>query len=59
VQGKAGGRKMYMIAIGCYPQESASELGKSFTEAKPAPDFLTTIGPFVRSALEGTKTIAI
>jgi hypothetical protein len=54
-----GGIIMYMIAISCYPQESASELGKRFTEAKPAPDFLTTIGPFVRSTLEGTKTIAI
>jgi hypothetical protein len=28
-------------------------------EAKPAPDFMTTIGPFVKSTIEGTKTIAI
>ncbi len=50
---------MYMFAIACYPQESATELGKRFLEAKPAPDFLTTIGPFVKSTLEGTKTITI
>ena len=51
---------MYMLAISCYPQESATELGKRFMESTPAPDFLTTtIGPFVRSTLEGTKTIAI
>jgi len=50
---------MYMIAISCYPQESATELGKRFMEAKPAPDFMTTIGPFVKSTLEGTKTITI
>ena len=28
-------------------------------EEKPAPDFMTTIGPFVQSRLEGIKTIAI
>ncbi len=50
---------MYMIAISCYPQESATELGKRFMEAKPAPDFMTTNGPFVKSTLEGTKTITI
>lgn len=50
---------MFMIAISCYPQESATELGKRFMEAKPAPEFMTTIGPFVKSTLEGTKTIAI
>ena len=50
---------MYLIAISCYPQESATELGKRFMEAKPAPDFMTTTGPFIKSTLEGTKTIAI
>ena len=50
---------MYMLAILCYPQESAKEIGKRFMEAKPAPDFMTTIGPFVKSTLEGTKTISI
>ena len=44
---------MYMIAISCYPPESASELGNRFKEATPAPDFMTTIGPFVKSTLEG------
>ena len=50
---------MYMIAIACYPQESATELGERFMEAKPAPDFITPFGPFVKSTLEGTKTLAI
>ena len=50
---------MYMIAISCYPQESATELGERFMEAAPAPDFMTPIGPFVKSTLEGAKIIAI
>ena len=50
---------MYLLAISCYPQESATELGTRFMEAKPAPDFMNTIGPFVKSTLECTKTIAI
>jgi len=50
---------MYMIAIGHYPQESGTELGKRFLEAKPAPDFITTMGPFVRSTLEGIQTFTI
>jgi hypothetical protein len=50
---------MYMLAISCYPQESATELGERFIEAKPAPDFITTLGPFIRSTLEGIKTITI
>ena len=48
-----------MLAISCYPQESATELGERFIEAKPAPDFITTLGPFIRSTLEGIKTITI
>jgi hypothetical protein len=50
---------MYLIAMSCYPQESAAEIGKRFTEAKPTPDFMTTIGPFIKSTLEGIKTISI
>ena len=50
---------MYIIAVSCYPQESGTELGKRFMEARPAPDFITTLGPFVRSSLEGVKTMAI
>ena len=50
---------MYMIAISCYPQESATRLGKRFMEAKPAPNFMTTLGPFIKSTLEGTKAFAI
>ena len=50
---------MYMLAISCYPQESATELGERFIEAKPAPDFITTLGPFIKSTLEGIKTITI
>jgi hypothetical protein len=50
---------MYMIAISCYRQESATKFGKRFMEAKPAPDFMTTLGPFIKSTLEGTKAIAI
>jgi hypothetical protein len=50
---------MYMLAISCYPQESATELGERFIEAKPAPDFIATLGPFIRSTLEGIKTITI
>ena len=54
---------MYMMAISCYPQESATELGKRFMEAKPAPDFMTTIGPLskvplrVRRLLQYTSLI--
>jgi hypothetical protein len=48
-----------MLAITCFPQESATELGKRFKDVEPAPDFMTTIGPFIKSTLEGTKTIAI
>ena len=50
---------MYMLAIGHYPQESGTELGKRFMEAKPAPDFITTSGPFIRSSLDGIQTISI
>ena len=50
---------MYLMATTCYPQESGTELGKRFMEAKPAPDFMTTIGPFVRSSLDGINTMAI
>ncbi len=50
---------MYMLAISCFPQESATELGKRFMEVAPVPDFMATTGPFVTSSLEGTKAIAI
>lgn len=50
---------MYMLSIAHYPQESGAELGKRFMEAKPVPDFITTIGPFVRSTLDGIQTISI
>ena len=50
---------MYLIALTCYPPESANELGKRFMEATPVPDYMTTIGPFVRVTLEGSRTIAI
>ena len=50
---------MVIISDVSFPQESANDVGKRFLELPPVPDFMTLIGPFVKSKKDGIQAIEI
>ena len=44
---------MITISMVSYPPESAIEMTKRFFELSPMPDFVTVVGPYTITELEG------
>jgi hypothetical protein len=55
-----GGTNMIIISITSYPPGSAKDIGKTFLEAPPLPNYIKTRGPYINSFIEdGIKGITI
>jgi hypothetical protein len=51
---------MVIIMNISFPTESAKQMGESFINAPPLPDFLTRKGPYISSTnMEGVKSLSI
>ena len=51
---------MVIIGLTSYPTESAKEVGKRFLEFPSLPEYVTMMGPFIKSCVgEGIKGLTI